>query len=59
MKYSVVFNTSEKRFKGKGMTSFYHGGQTQPVVGPGSYINNEGSMIKKSFNMSMENSYFV
>jgi len=59
LKYSVVFNTSEKRFKGKGFNSFYHAGQTQPIVGPGSYINNEGSMLKKSFNMSMENSYFV
>ena len=55
----MVFNTSEKRFKAKGLNSIYHVTQTQPIVGPGSYINNEGSMIKKSFNMSMENSYFV
>ena len=59
IKYQVVFNTSEKRFKAKGLNSIYHVTQTQPIVGPGSYINNEGSMIKKSFNMSMENSYFV
>ena len=58
MKYAVVFNTSEKRFKGKG-TGIYKASGTQAVVGPGSYINNENSMIKKSFNMSMEHSYFV
>jgi len=59
LKYAVVFDTCEKRFKPKGQTSFYHSGSTQPVVGPGSYINNENSMIKKSYNMSMEHSYFL
>jgi hypothetical protein len=59
IKYGVVFNTSEKRFTGKGANSIYVTGDTANIVGPGSYINNEGSMIKKSFNMSMENSYFV
>lgn len=54
-----MFNTSEKRFKAKGFNSIYNPGGTQAIVGPGSYINNEGSMIKKSYNMSMENSYFV
>ena len=60
LKYAVVFNTSEKRFKAKGPgQGIYRDSGTQAVVGPGSYINNENSMIKKSFNMSMEHSYFV
>lgn len=59
LKYAVVFNSCEARFKAKGMQSIYSDKGTQPIVGPGSYINNENSLIKKSFNMSMEHSYFV
>lgn len=59
LKYAVVFDTCERRFKQKGQNSFYHGGSTQPVVGPGSYVNMDNSMIKKSYNMTMEHSYFV
>ena len=59
LKYSVVFDTTERRFKTKGQNSLYHLGSTQPVVGPGSYVNNENSFIKKSYNMSVEHSYFV
>lgn len=58
LKYAVVFNSSEKRFKSKGQ-GIYQVSGTQPVCGPGAYLNNENSMIKKSFNMSMEHSYFV
>ena len=60
LKYAgVVFNTSEKRFRAKGDASIYHQKGTQPIIGPGSYVNTDNSMIKKSFNMSMEHSYFV
>ena len=59
MRGGVIFNSSERRFKAKGQNSFYHAGATQHNLGPGTYINNEGSMLKKSFNMSMEHSYFV
>jgi hypothetical protein len=60
LKYAgVVFNTSEKRFRPKGIASIYHGTGTQAIIGPGSYVNTDNSMIKKSFNMSMEHSYFV
>ena len=55
----VVFNTSEKRFRGKADASIYHQTGTQPIIGPGSYVNTDNSMIKKSYNMSMEHSYFV
>lgn len=50
-KYAVVFNTCERRFK--------HGNQTQANVGPGSYIAMDNTMLKKSYNMSMEHSYFL
>jgi hypothetical protein len=59
LKYAVVFNTCEKRFKNKGINSYIYQPGTTQVVGPGSYINNENSMLKKSFNMSMEHSYFL
>ena len=59
LKYAVVFNSSEKRFKPKAGTSIYQPVGTQPIIGPGSYVNTENSFIKKSFNMSMEHSYFV
>ncbi len=59
LKYSVVFDSTERRFKTKGISSFYHQGSTQPVIGPGSYVNMENSMLKKSYNMSVEHSYFV
>ena len=59
LKYSVVFDTTERRFKNRGITSYFHQGSTQPVIGPGSYGNLENSLIKKSYNMSVEHSYFV
>jgi len=55
----VVFDTTERRFKNRGITSYFHQGSTQPVIGPGSYGNLENSLIKKSYNMSVEHSYFV
>ena len=59
MKMSTGFNQSEKRFRAKGNASIYQPRGTQPVIGPGSYLNTENTFIKKSFNMSMEHSYFV
>lgn len=59
LKYAVVFNSSERRFRPKGMASIYKQTGTQPVIGPGAYVNTENSFIKKSYNMSMEHSYFV
>lgn len=59
MKFQVVFDTTERRFKNRGITSYLHQGSTQPTIGPGSYGNLENSMIKKSYNMSVEHSYFV
>lgn len=59
LKYAVVFNSSEKRFRPKGASSIYQPRGTQAVIGPGSYLNTENAFIKKSFNMSMEHSYFV
>jgi len=59
LKYSVVFNSSERRFRPKGGSSIYQPSGTQPIIGPGSYVNTENSFIKKSYNMSMEHSYFV
>merc|ERR1712046_245080 len=57
LKYSVVFDTTERRFKNKGQTSYFHLGSTHPTIGPGSYGNLENSLIKKSYNMSVEHSY--
>ena len=59
LKYAVVFNTCEKRFKNKGYNSYINCTGTAPVIGPGAYGSNENSMLKKSFNMSMEHSYFL
>lgn len=59
LKSSAVFDCQEKRFKEKGQTTYQHQKGTRGNVGPGSYVNNENSMIKKSFNMSMEHSYFL
>ena len=59
MKYAVVFNSCERRFKNRGFNSYVYQPGTAAVVGPGSYISNENSMVKKSFNMSMEHSYFL
>ena len=59
LKYAVVFNTSEKRFRPKATASIYQPTGTQTIIGPGSYVNNDNSFIKKSYNMSMEHSYFV
>ena len=55
----AVFDSQEHRFKMKGLRTFNHQAGTTQKVGPGSYGNLENSMIKKSFNMSMEHSYFV
>lgn len=43
----------------KGLQTFNHQAGTNYKVGPGSYGTTENSMLKKSFNMSMEHSYFV
>lgn len=59
LKYAVVFNTCERRFKNKGQNSYIYQPGTNQNIGPGAYISNENSMIKKSFNMSMEHAYFV
>lgn len=59
LKYAVVFNTCERRFKSKGINAYQHQPGTAINIGPGSYISNENSMVKKSFNMSMEHSYFL
>lgn len=59
LKPGAVFNTSERRFKVKGQNSIYNPKGTQAYVGPGSYINNENSLLKKSYNMTMEHCYFV
>ncbi len=59
LKYAVVFNTCEKRFKNKGQNSYIYQPGTNMNIGPGSYLSNENSMVKKSFNMSMEHAYFV
>ena len=58
IKYAVVFNTCEKRFKNT-QGSYVSNKGTTHQVGPGSYINTENAMLKKSFNMSMEHSYFL
>lgn len=60
LKFAVVFNSCEKKFKG-GNNSYVANKGTAKNIGPGSYYSGpEGnSMIKKSFNMSMEHSYFV
>ena len=55
----AVFSSQERRFKQKGLNSFYHAGATQPIVGPGSYITTDGSLMRKTFNMSMENHSFA
>ena len=59
LKYAVVFNTCERRFKNKGFNSYIHQPGTGQALGPGAYISNENSMIKKSYNMSMEHAYFL
>ena len=56
---SAIFDCQERRFKDKGLNSYQHQKGTKANVGPGSYVNMENSMIKKSFNMSMEHSYFL
>ena len=59
LKYAVVFNTCERRFKNKGFNSYIYQPSTNMAIGPGAYISNENSMIKKSYNMSMEHAYFL
>jgi len=49
----------DTRFKLKGNQSLYNLGATIPEVGPGSYQTTENLLIKKSYNMSVEHSYFV
>lgn len=55
----AVFDSQEKRFKQRGLQTYNLQAGTNQQVGPGSYGNLENSMIKKSFNMSMEHSYFL
>jgi len=55
----IVFDTTERRFKQKGLTTHFHQHGTNMHVGPGTYGSREGSMMKKSFNMSMEQSHFI
>lgn len=50
----IVFDTTDKRFKNKGLGTYIHQHGTNKNVGPGSYMNAENSMVKKTFNMSME-----
>ena len=60
MKQSLaVFDSQEKRFRPRGLQTYNIQAGTNNQVGPGSYVNLENSMIKKSFNMSMEHSYFL
>ena len=55
----AVFDSQEQRFKPKGQTSYVHQGGTSTNVGPGSYQRIDNTMIKKSFNLTMEHSYFM
>lgn len=50
---SVVFDTKEKRFREKGLTTYFHQHGTSKQVGPGSYVKHS-SFVKQSFNMSVE-----
>lgn len=58
-KNMAIFDVQEARFKMKGQGTFNHQAGTNYKVGPGTYGSTENSMLKKSFNMSMEHSYFV
>lgn len=55
----AIFDSQEQRFKFKGLATYIHQHGTNQKVGPGSYGNLENTMMKKSFNMSMEHSYFL
>ena len=55
----AVFDSQAKRFNTKGMNSYLTQAATASTVGPGSYVNHENPMVKKSFNMSMEHCYFL
>lgn len=48
-----VFNSCETKFQ-KGNNSYISSRGTNTAVGPGSYISTDCTMIKKSYNMSME-----
>lgn len=48
-----IFNSSEMKFN-KGNNSYIGHKSTNQNIGPGSYISTECTMIKKSYNMSME-----
>jgi hypothetical protein len=50
---SVVFDTKEKRFREKGLATYFHQHGTSKQVGPGSYCKHS-SFVKQSFNMSVE-----
>ena len=56
---AIVFDTSDRRFKMKGLDTYIHQRGTTQNVGPGSYNHRDNSMMKKSFNMSMEQSHFI
>ena len=60
-KTAAVFNTKDKRFKTKGTDSLYQTGCTINAVGPGTYEKEGGgtTMIKKSYNMTIEHCFFV
>lgn len=58
-KLSVVFDSTDRRFKAKGPLTYFHQTSTNQAIGPGAYINLENSLIKKSYNMTVEHSYFV
>ena len=58
LQWAVVFNSCEKKFK-NGQNSYIKNIGTVGQVGPGSYLNNDNSMIKKSHNMTMEHSFFL
>jgi hypothetical protein len=54
---SIVFDSTEKRFKQKGLTTYIHQHGTNNNVGPGSYAL-KNMLLKKSFNMSGNNNFF-
>jgi len=57
-RFTVTFNSGERRFSNN-QNNYVKKVSTTNNVGPGSYINTESSMVKKTFNMSLDNSYFA
>jgi len=49
-----VFDSQERRFKQKGLSTYIHQHGTSQTVGPGSYLQGNNPFLKKTFNMSME-----